>query len=189
MAEVSVPLDSASDFPDAARLDALAGIARMFPWPMPRDRNEAVHRQAAYLIDVVLAPLARGRGAVELAIGEGLAALAVGHRVVDLGYSNIGDYAREVHGINASTAAKMERLARGLRDRPLLREAVRSGEVSPRKAETVLPVARGEAEPFWVERARTETVRALRASLGSLLTRMTRIPGSSSACPSARSSG
>jgi hypothetical protein len=165
MAEVSVPLDPGPDFPDA-RLDALAGIARMFPWPMARERDESVGRQAAYLIDAVLAPLARGRGAVELSIGEGLAALAVGCRVVDLGYSNIGDYAREVLGINAGTAVKMERLARGLRDRPLLREAVRSGEVSPRKAEAVLPVARGEAEAFWVERARTETVRALRADLG-----------------------
>jgi len=55
----------------------------------------------------------------------------------------------------------MERLARELRSRPLLREAVRRGELSARKATSVLPVARGESEAQWVGRARSETVRAL----------------------------
>jgi hypothetical protein len=166
MAEDHVPLEPLADLPDAARLDALAEVALMFPWPLGRDRDPAVGHQVAYLIDKVLAPLSRGRGALEIAIGEGLAALAVGDRVVALGYSNIGDYAREALGINASTAVKMARLARGLRDRPLLREALRSGSVTPRKAETVLAVARGGAEAIWVERAQRETVRALRVALG-----------------------
>jgi len=166
MFEAHLPLDPPADMPDAARLDALAGIAAMFPWPLPRERNEAVRDELAHLVDAVLAPLAKGRGAVEIALGEGLAALKVGGRVVHLGYSNINDYAREALGINASTAAKMERLARGLRDRPLLREAVRSGRVTPRKAEILLPVARGEAEAFWAERAEKKTVRQLRADLG-----------------------
>jgi hypothetical protein len=95
MAEAHVPLDPLADMPDAARLDALAEVALMFPWPLGRDRDPAVGHQVAYLIDKVLAPLSRGRGALEIAIGEGLAALAVGDRVVKLGYSNIGDYARE----------------------------------------------------------------------------------------------
>ena len=55
----------------------------------------------------------------------------------------------------------MARLSRELRSRPLLRAAVRAGEVRPRNAQTVLPVAVGEAEAEWVERARVETVRAL----------------------------
>jgi hypothetical protein len=166
MAEAHVPLDPTADMPDAARLDALAGLAAMFPWPLPRERNEAVRHELAHLVDAVLAPLAKGRGAVEIALGEGLAALKVGGRVVHLGYSNINDYAREALGINASTAAKMERLARGLRNRPLLREAVRSGRVTPRKAEIVLSVARGDAEAFWTERAEKKTVRQLKADLG-----------------------
>jgi len=77
-------------------------------------------------------------------IGEGLDALNVGRRAMDLSYSNIGDFAREELGINASTATKMARLARRLRDRPLLREAVRRGQVTARKAEIVAPVAVGD---------------------------------------------
>jgi hypothetical protein len=57
------------------------------------------------------------------------------------------------------------RLSRELRERPLLREAVRSGEVSVRKAEVVLPLAKGDAEVFWVARARRETVRGLIAGV------------------------
>src|SRR5207237_2506393 len=64
--------------------------------------------------------------------------------------------------IAASTAQKMARLARDLRGRPLLRTAVRAGEVSVRQAEAVLHVARDEAEGEWVARARLETVRALK---------------------------
>jgi hypothetical protein len=152
------------DFPDAARLDALAGVAKMFPWPMGRERDEKACADMTYLVDGVLAQISRGRGALEVAIGECLAALAIGDRTMKLGYSNIGDYAREELGINAGTAVKMERLGRGLRERPLMREAVRKGEVSARKAETVLRVARGDAEAYWVQQARMETVRALQAA-------------------------
>jgi hypothetical protein len=55
----------------------------------------------------------------------------------------------------------MARLARELRARPLLREAVHRGEVSTRKAQAVLPLAVGGAEAGWVARARMDTVRAL----------------------------
>jgi hypothetical protein len=43
-----------------------------------------------------------------------------------------------------------------------LRAAVWAGEVSVSAAEAVLPVAQGEAEAAWVERARVESVRSLR---------------------------
>ena len=59
-------------------LDALAKVAAMFEWPLPRERNEAVCAEAARLIDRVLAPVARGRGAVDVAIGEGTFSLVVG---------------------------------------------------------------------------------------------------------------
>lgn len=116
-------------------------------------------------LDTLLVALAHGRGALDIAIGERLDALSVGDRAMELGSVTIGDYARERLGMPASTAQKMARLARGLRDAPLLREAVRSGEVSCRQAEAVLPVARGEAEAGWVERARSETVRSLKAAV------------------------
>jgi len=59
----------------------------------------------------------------------------------------------------------MVRFARKLRERPILRAAVRAGEVPIRAAEAVLPVAVGESEAFWVERARRQTVRALLAAV------------------------
>jgi len=116
-------------------------------------------------MDALLRNVTAGYGALDLAIGEGLDALNVGRRAMDLSYSNIGDYAREELGINASTAVKMARLARRLRDRPLLREAVRRGEVSVRKAETVAPVAAGDDEARWILRAKAETVRSLKAAV------------------------
>src|ERR1700674_2024376 len=47
------------------------------------------------------------------------------------------------------------------RPKPWLAGAVRSGELTVRQAQTVLPVARGDEEPAWVERARASTVRQL----------------------------
>jgi hypothetical protein len=79
--------------------------------------------------------------------------LGGGARNLKLSYSGIGDYAREELGIAASTAQKMARFARALRERPLLREAVRAGQVTVRAAEAVLPKAKGDAEAAWVDRA------------------------------------
>jgi hypothetical protein len=111
--------------------------------------------------ETLLAQVARIQGALEVAIGDGLAALCVGDRLIRLGFSSLRDYAREVLDVEERTAQAMARLSRELRSRPLLRAAVRAGEVRPRSAQTVLPVAVGEAEAEWVERARAETVRAL----------------------------
>ena len=151
--------------PSDLYLDALAKVAAMLEWPLPRERDEAVCAEAARVVDRLLAPIARGRGAVDIAIGEGLDLLSKGDRVLRLGYSGIGDYARERLGIAASTARKMARLARELRDRPIVRLAVQSGEMSVRKAEAVLPVARGDAEASWVARGRLDTVRGLKVAV------------------------
>jgi hypothetical protein len=109
--------------------------------------------------------VARGRGALDVAIGGALARLSEGDRVLQLGYSGIGDYARERLGMAGRTAQAMARLAVELRTCPLLGEAVRRGEVSARKAQAVLPMARGQDEQQWVARAQTETVRALEAAV------------------------
>ncbi len=132
----------------------------------PADERRYVDREPAGLIlDRLLGRVARGRGAIEVALGEALAALSVGDRVLRLGYSGVGDYARERLGVAPRTAQGMVRLARALRERPLLRAAVVAGEVTARKAETVLPLAVGAAEEEWVARARAETVRALAAEV------------------------
>ena len=67
--------------------------------------------------------------------------------------------------MNASTAAKKARLARKLRDRPLVREALPRGEVTARKAEILMPVAVGDKQMLWILRAKAEPVRALRKAV------------------------
>src|SRR4051794_32713523 len=135
----------------SAELDAIAREA----WAIEPacSRREVLHEQAAKYVDSLLTRCARGRGALDVAIGEGLLALLVGDRLMRLGYAGIGDYAREQLGIGGSTAQKLARLARGLRDRPVVREAVWTGQISSRKAETILPAAHGEAEEALVTRA------------------------------------
>lgn len=135
-------------------------------WPEePPNRFELLHLlsddETATLLERHLVRVARSRGAVGLAIGEGLLALSVGDRAMRLGYSSLKDYGREVLDLGDRMVLNLLRLARELRTRPLLRAAVRSGEVSIRKAQVVLPVAVGDAEAGWVALARGETVRAL----------------------------
>ena len=142
--------------PALDRTSAEALAARAFELePVPRFERAGVLRgEAALLLDRLLTRVARCHGALDVAVGEGLAALAVGARTLRLGFAGIGDYARERLGIAGRTAQDLARLARELKERPLLAAAVRSGEVSARKAQTVLVAARGEAEAEWVERAR-----------------------------------
>src|SRR3954452_18755546 len=135
-------MHAAAAVPDAY-LAALSNAAALLDWPLRRERDEATCHEAAWALDALLVRVARGRGALDLAVGEALEVMATGGRVLELGCSGIGDYARERLGIAASTAQKMVRFARRLRDRPLLRAAVRKGEVTPRAAEAVLPGAPG----------------------------------------------
>jgi len=146
------------------KLDELEAAVARLGWRLPRVRDPAIARQWAHGVHTALVHVANGRGALEVAIGEGLAALNVGLRAMDLGYSNIGDYAREELGLNASTAAKMERLARRLRDLPLIRDAVRRGVITFRKAEIISTVAKGN-ELYWLFQAQGGTVRSLKAEV------------------------
>src|SRR4051812_38641255 len=161
MAEAALHLPD----PLEAHLAALANAAAILEWPLPRERDEANCHELARLVDALLVRVARGRGALDIAIGEALDILGTGARVCCLGHSGIGDYARERLGIAASTAQKMARSARKLRGRPLLRAAVRAGDVPIRAAEAVIPVAHGENEAAWVELARHMSVRALLAAV------------------------
>jgi hypothetical protein len=114
--------------------------------------------------EAFLASAARARCGIDLLVGEGLDALRSGERLPQLGY-HLDDYGREALGMEERATRNLALLARELRTRPLLREAVRAGHVRLRAAQTVLPVAVGEAEPEWVERAASLTVRALEAAV------------------------
>jgi len=103
----------------------------------------------------------RGRGVVDLAIGETMRELFKGDNLLQLGYSKQTDYMRERMGEPPRTMYLCLRLAEGLRDRPLLRQAVAAGVVKARKALVILPVAQGEEEAFWTRAAMTATVKEL----------------------------
>lgn len=143
---------------------APAGLGLAPPGAAELDELRGDHELAREL-DALLVRVARSSGAVELAIGEALAAFGVGDRAMRRGWASISDHAREVLDLSRRSAQGLARLARELPRRPLLRGALCSGEVSIRKAQVVLPVAVGEDEARWVERARADTVRALEAAV------------------------
>ncbi|MCK6461121.1 MAG: HNH endonuclease, partial [Planctomycetes bacterium] len=107
---------------------------------------------------------ARAHGVLDLALGEGLDALLVGTRLLDLGYATQRDYARERLGIPARTMYDALELGRACKGRPLLRKAVAAGLVSPCHARMIAPVV-GANEAAWTALAMTATVRELRASV------------------------
>jgi hypothetical protein len=121
----------------------------------------------AFALDALAVETARGQGAFEVAMGEGLDLLGRIGGDIRLGCSCLGDLARERLGIAASLARRYRRNAIALRARPLLRAAVLRGDVSPRKAEVVMRIAAGADEAVWVERARHETVRRLERLVGA----------------------
>jgi hypothetical protein len=149
------------------RLELVTKAAADLGSRIPRVREPRLALTIAHGLDTLLCNIAVGYNALELAIGDGLAALETGRRAMDLKYSNVDDYAREELDMNASTAAKKARLSRRLRERPLLREAFRLGEITPRKAEVIAKVAVGDQEAHWVLRAKVETVRALQKAVNA----------------------
>ena len=149
------------------RLAAVTKAAATLGTRIPRIRDPGLALTIARGLDALLCNITSGYNALELAIGEGLAALETGRRAMELKYSNVGDYAREELGINGSTAEKKARLARRLRDCPLVREAFRRGEITPRKAEIIVGVAVGDQQARWLLRAKAEPVRALRKAVNA----------------------
>jgi hypothetical protein len=155
MAEPRAPSDDALPALPAPP-EALAVETWILHPPEDRGRDALDRPEAAGAVDGLLARVARGHGAL---------AVAVGDHFLSLGYSNLGDYAQGRLGSSPGAARSQAKLARALRSRPLLREAVRTGDVSARKAQAVLAVACGADEAGWVERARVETVRALEVAV------------------------
>jgi hypothetical protein len=119
----------------------------------------------AFAVDAAAYRLVRGRGAIDLALGETLHRLSLGDRLLQLGYAKQVDYMRERMGVPPRTVYLWLRLARGLKERPLLRRAVVAGAVSARKGLAVLPVAHGDDEAFWTAAAMTATETDLEAAV------------------------
>ena len=158
---------SSTGAPPPLSLEALAALGKR-AWPLlpvlPQDRRHLLRDEAALLIDELLVKVARGSGAIAVAMGECLDALCTGDGPIRLGYTNLGDYVREELSLAPRTAKEWAKLARDLRTRPILRAAVRAGEVDLKKAIAIVEVAVGDSEAEWVERAKRDTVRGLRAA-------------------------
>ena len=154
-----------------ARFDALKASILHFRPREPHEHPDLYGGELSIPFERILAGLARGREAIDLAIGEGLCLLEDRDQLMDLGYSRMTDYAREELGLPPSTAREKSRLVRELRTRPLLREAVASGRLSPRHARELYPVASGDAEGAWVGLAATMTVRELHEAVRRALAR------------------
>jgi hypothetical protein len=88
----------------------------------------------------LLGSAARICGALDVATAEGLHALRAGDHLPALG-CHLDDYAREVLDLGKRSAESLAALGAGLASRELLREALRSGRVRLRAAQTILPVA------------------------------------------------
>ena len=67
-----------------ARLEAVANAAAPLPSRLPRVRDPALGLWMAHQMDVLLRNVTSGYGALDVAIGEGLEALNVGRRAMDL---------------------------------------------------------------------------------------------------------
>lgn len=150
---------------EVGSLEELERIVRALGSPPRAGHLRADLPDIAESIDGLLARVSRGRAPVELALGSRLEALATARREMRLGFSGVGDFARERLGMKPGMARSLVRFAQALRTRPLLAGAVRKGEIQRRAAEVIVPVAFGLEEAGWVERARHETVRSLRAAV------------------------
>ncbi|HWE26331.1 MAG TPA: HNH endonuclease signature motif containing protein, partial [Myxococcales bacterium] len=155
-------MDDTALTPHAGYLEEIAREARRIEWGRSKCEERA---DVARSVDALLVRVARGRGALDIAIGERLDAVRTRGHAARLGFSTDGEYVRERFGDAPSSAQKLRRFSRALRERPLLCAAVRAGHVTRRQAEAVLAVASGPDEAFWVERARTSTVRDLQQSV------------------------
>ena len=78
-----------------------------------------------------------------------------------LGFRCLGDWSRERLGVGARAVREWARVWRALEELPLLREAVRSGEVSWTVARLIVRVVTPENEAACLETVRGRTVRAV----------------------------
>jgi len=129
-----------------------------------RDEAEQFIR-LAHRLDAAAIRLARGRPAIDLALGEIFLRIAQGGHIEELSFSKLTDFANEALGIPPRTFFSLCELASGLRERPLLRRAVLSGRVTPEKARMVMNLATGEDEGAWTVAAMEMTGMELKAAV------------------------
>jgi hypothetical protein len=133
--------------------------------------------------DARLRELGAARAAARPVLGA-LAAELVEKQASDaLGYRSLGDYCRERLGLGSRAVRDWARVAKGLRELPLLREALRRGELSWSVVERVIGVVSPETEAACLETVRGRTLRAVEAIVRAV--RRGAAEGAGSAAPAA----
>ena len=98
---------------------------------VPRDRARSVHHgDAALVLDLNLRRLSRAPAVLDLMLGERLALLKEGSRLMQVGYARLGDFCREELGISPRLASELIHLHRELELYPVLRGAFLAGQVN-----------------------------------------------------------
>ncbi|MHC4338643.1 MAG: HNH endonuclease signature motif containing protein [Planctomycetota bacterium] len=121
--------------------------------------------RSAFNADRAAVKMLRSRAVIDVALGEALDRLFKGDKLLQLGYSRQVDYSRERLGMPARTMFGWLQQARELRERPILRKAVLSGQVTARKALAILPVAKGKEEAAWTAAAMHSPLATLEAAV------------------------
>src|SRR2546422_6955115 len=85
-------------------LNAIAAVAWTLEPPTSSEHRGLLRGESARLVEGLFTRCGRGRGALDIAIGEGLLALGTGDRVLRLGVSGIREYARGPPRVAAGTA-------------------------------------------------------------------------------------
>jgi 5-methylcytosine-specific restriction endonuclease McrA len=120
-------------------------------------------------LDVELATVARSGGALRLAMGTGLEALARtdGHHA--LGFSSMTGYALERCERSGRSVQEARWLSRRLNDLPRVREALVFGSINWSMAAVLAKIAMAEDEEIWLHGASTSTVKGMRQRVRNLL--------------------
>lgn len=130
--------------------------------------QECLELEEARRLDEQLAALGRGEGGLRLRIGD--LAEALGKRAwhMELGFSSIGDYAVQRCERKGRWLGECRSVARTLASLPLMREALRKGDISWSMAVLCAPKTPPEREAEVLGVARESTVRQMRAHFGRI---------------------
>jgi hypothetical protein len=123
--------------------------------------GEPPHILGGYLV-LGLRALQRARALRIRSEAAGLARLHARTAHRQLGFARFGDFAREVLQTPPRTARRRVLLDTALRQSPALSAAFEAGELTPCLALELRPVLGSPAERFWLELARSLSVRELR---------------------------
>jgi hypothetical protein len=116
-------------------------------------------------LDYELVRIGRGAAVIRLSIGAMLDVLSSSGGHHELGFSSLEAYARERCERTGRWAVDTRALARKLASLPEIRRALGAGAIGWSTAELLARHVTAESELEWLERARTATVRELRALL------------------------